>query len=130
MQNGSTWNLPTTQTPQENAVNKLEPGKRYTMTLQVQANRNDTVAAINPARYIAGVPDLIEAGATFEPLPDPLPTTPGSVIRTSGTPCTYVKLREPSLEGSWINEYGVRRGDDNLTVMGFTVLFDAGADRG
>lgn len=80
--------------------------------------------------YVGGIGIAACDVDSAELLPDPLPTTPGSVIRTTLRPCTYVRLRDGSRETStWINEYGMGRSDADMKDWGFTVLFDAGAER-
>lgn len=105
--------------PQKEPV-KLEPGKRYRWT--VEGTVTEAYELRIGGQTIFG--QTMDLGV-LERIPDPLPTTPGSVVHDqNGT--KYMRLDVTSA-AQWVRTDGYTRGDDE--IVGATVIFDAGADK-
>ena len=109
---------------------ELTPGKRYRWT--VEGTAIDRYDEEFPEHRI----DLVYGGevgfltsdeaswGTLELLPDPLPTTPGSVVRDRNGTLVFIGAHGPmSCGGAALYPVDMKR------LAPFTVLFDAGAER-
>lgn len=98
--------------------------KRYRVTRTGTARPSGQLIEPDGGALVA--PD--DPGTTVELLPDPLPTAPGSVVRTSHGK-TFVRTMQDT-EWPWLNPNASNDlVADDYFKPGFTVLFDAGAER-
>ena len=101
----------------------IEPGKRYRLTFDVVADPD------GPGRLTVRLADgmpltrlQVEQAVSVERLPDPLPTTPGSVIVDGGV--HFMRTHK-----GWIGTSGtVYPIDTDGFTKDFTVIHDAGAE--
>lgn len=102
---------------------ELTPGKRYRWTVEGTADAKGWIHLSSAqGKYLGSFGPSMVACGTVELLPDPLPTTPGSVIRWADR--SYL-LRE---DGWWQSPSGASC-TPNVIGEDATVLFDAGAER-
>jgi hypothetical protein len=69
--------------------------------------------------------------ALVEKLPDPLPATHGSVIRSSATGRTYMLLDDSGVSEPWISSSGIRWKTADLATDAppYDVIYDAGESK-
>lgn len=102
----------------------LIPGKRYRLTVEGIVKNDGHLYAADTGRWL----DFPTCGGTVELLPDPLPTTPGSIVRST-TGRTFVRI-EDSIHLPWLGIHGpAGRWWSDEDLEGSTVLFDAGAGK-
>jgi hypothetical protein len=104
-------------------VRDLVPGKRYRFSYEVRVDAVGDAVIEGTSRRLG---DSLMQEATVEQLPDPLPTTPGSVIVHDliGV-AMYSQPDDDSLDYPWVDSHGDFHKSTEVT--GATVLFDAGA---
>ena len=105
-------------------MTELIPGKRYRVVFEGTADYYGGVSIAADARLLRSDVDL---ATTVELLPDPLPTTPGSVIQYNGELLMRVESATSYVWGRPKAHSDAYWGDSELE--GATVLFDAGAPR-
>ncbi len=120
--------------PQEEPV-KLEPGKRYRWTVEGTYKEEEEEGHLYKFLEYGGLGgvslsvDELSWG-TVELLPDPLPTTPGSVIAVNGH--SYGRSEDEPNGRHWLGLTGSDRGeawaDADFAGDAVVVLFDAGAE--
>ena len=101
---------------------ELIPGKRYRVTIEGVADESRYLQDAE-GKSLTYVHHFPLQGVVVELLPDPLPTTPGSVIRKDGE--TFLRRDSSRLTFPWTNADGDVYSDGD--VQDATVLFDAGA---
>jgi len=100
-------------------------GKRYRWTVDGVGAHNGQALQLSDGTTVWN--HVFVANGTLEALPDPLPSTPGSVVRYRGELLIRV---ESDTSYAWAKPKGnsdAYWGDSELA--GATVLFDAGAER-
>lgn len=107
-----------------------DDGKLYRITRTMRYDQRDgrfhnTGRGMMGVRSVGLVAALLDRdpSATVELLPDPLPTTPGSVVRKYED--VYMRRDASRLTYPWTDHTGEVYPDSH--VQGATVLFDAGA---
>jgi hypothetical protein len=102
----------------------VTPGKRYRYTVEGVLNDKHCLVL---GDTVYGLHAPILALGELEQLPDPLPTTAGSVVRSSGGSVVMRRGGDPG-DAHWVSSAGAYYEDVDLGTATI-VLFDAGADR-
>lgn len=105
---------------------KFKKGDRVKVTIEGvvirdQASPDVFLSADKAASPAHHVVNTTKPGVTVEKLADPLPTTPGSVIRSRNYGSLYMRV-----DGGWLGEDG-EVTPWTLTPTRFEPIFDAGA---
>lgn len=103
----------------------LISNKRYTVTFEGVGSADGSLAVLtNGIDYIS--PNMLRMASTIEPLPDPLPTTPGSVVRWKQWSGELRTLSRETGRLPWrdVNSPHLCFSDEELRDV--TVLFDLG----
>lgn len=108
-------------------MTELTPGKRYRVSFTGVARHNNAIRDGNGNLLLTSTEARNFPDVSFELLPDPLPTTPGSVILDH-----ELNAYQCGRSGFWnlAGAAGERSTEEMLNSDRgpFTVLFDAGAD--
>jgi len=97
-------------------MTELIPGKRYRYTVEGKAGSDGVLYAGNAVYYV-------RPGGVVEELPDPLPTTPGSVVRDDIGDLFIV-----GDDGMWYSPGKAGDYIEDEFAHPVTVLFDAGKE--